>query len=199
MCIRDRNYAPPLTRGGREGFLSDGGSVELVHEMLVRPSDRKDADGHAIGYWPTLYDYVFANRDRDYQRQQLQVDAQRWQERSKLGRWFGLAGWRDLRVFGKPRPESVEGRYLRRSRWMVWLQTLLLAGFLGVFAHSAWWADQNKLPFSYALIKPLWELGYAPPLPEMVEIIAPGQEVTFTMGCVDAVSYTHLDVYKRQG
>ncbi|EIJ34087.1 SUMF1/EgtB/PvdO family nonheme iron enzyme [Thiothrix nivea] len=181
---RKLGLLPSFEKGGVGGGFS---SVELVHEMLVRPSGRKDEQGRTIGYWPTLYDYVFANRDRDYQRQQLQVDAQRWRERSRLGRWFGLAGWRDLRVFGKlrPRPESVEGRYLRRSRWVAWAQTSLLVGILGVLAHSAWWADENKLPFSYALIKPLWELGYAPPLPEMVEIIKPGQEATFTMGCVD--------------
>lgn len=178
--------------GGQVGplrlIVTDGedgvASVELVHEMLVRPSDRKDAQGRAIGYWPTLFNYVFDNRDRDYQRQQLQVDAQRWQERKRLGRWFGLAGWRDLRVFKhqRPRPESVEGRYLRRSRWVTWGQTALLAGFLSVLAESAWWADQHKLPFSYALLKPLWTLGYAPPLPAMSDVIPPGK---FTMGCVD--------------
>jgi formylglycine-generating enzyme required for sulfatase activity len=169
-----------IVTDGEDGVAS----VELVHEMLVRPSDRKDEQGHAIGYWPTLFNYVFDHRDRDYQRQQLQVDAQRWQERKRLGRWFGLAGWRDLRVFRhqRPRPESVEGRYLRRSRWVVWGQSLLLAGLLGVLAESAWWADQHKLPFSYALIKPLWTLGYAPLLPAMSEVIPPGK---FTMGCVD--------------
>lgn len=172
-----------IVTDGEEGK----GFVELVHEMLVRPSGRKDEQGRAIGYWPTLYDYVFANRDRDYQRQQLQVDAQRWRERSRLGHWFGLAGWRDLRVFGKlrPRPDSVEGRYLRRSRRMAWVQALLLMGFLGVFAESAWWASENNLPFGYVLIKPLWTVGLYQPQPEMVEIIAPGQEVTFVMGCVD--------------
>ncbi|MBU0655215.1 MAG: formylglycine-generating enzyme family protein [Gammaproteobacteria bacterium] len=169
-----------IVTDGEEGVAS----VELVHEMLVRPSDRKDAQGRAIGYWPTLFNYVFDNRDRDYQRQQLQVDAQRWQERSKLGRWFGLAGWRDLRVFGKlrPRPDSVEGRYLRRSRWMAWGQTALLLGLLGVLAESSWWATDKNLPFGYALLKPLWATGLYSPFPEMSEVIPPGK---FTMGCVE--------------
>ena len=156
--------------GGQVGplrlIVTDGedgvASVELVHEMLVRPSDRKDAQGRAIGYWPTLFNYVFDNRDRDYQRQQLQVDAQRWQERKRLGRWFGLAGWRDLRVFKhqRPRPESVEGRYLRRSRWVAWGQTALLVGLLGVLAESAWWADQNKLAVWLCVDQAIMDAGF---------------------------------------
>jgi hypothetical protein len=183
LIVTDGETLTPSPSPGGRGE-QEGGFVELVHEMLVRPSDRKDAQGHAIGYWPTLFNYVFDHRDRDYQRQQLQVDAQRWQERKRLGRWFGLAGWRDLRVFRhlRPRPESVEGRYLRRSRWVVWGQTALLAGLLGVFAESAWWADKNHLPFGYALIKPLWVTGLYSPIPEMSEVIPPGK---FTMGCVD--------------
>ena len=183
LIVTDGETLTPSPSPGGRGE-QEGGFVELVHEMLVRPSDRKDAQGRAIGYWPTLFNYVFDNRDRDYQRQQLQVDAQRWQERKRLGRWFGLAGWRDLRVFKhqRPRPESLEGRYLQRSRWVAWGQTAVLVGLLGVLAESAWWADQHKLPFSYALIKPLWTLGYAPPLPAMSEVIPPGK---FTMGCVD--------------
>lgn len=180
--VEGKTLTPSPSPGGRGE--QEGGFVELVHEMLVRPSDRKDAQGRAIGYWPTLFNYVFDNRDRDYQRQQLQVDAQRWQERKRLGRWFGLAGWRDLRVFKHqhPRQESVEGRYLRRSRWMAWGQTALLVGFLGVLAESAWWATGKNLPFGYALLKPLWATGLYSPIPEMSEVIPAGK---FTMGCME--------------
>ena len=161
----------------------DSGYVELVHEMLVRPGEQKDAEGRAIGYWPTLYAYVFKHRDRDFQKQQLQVDAQRWSERGGLGRWFGLAGWRDRRVFCRlrPRKDGLAGRYLARSRWVAWGQTVLLAGVLGVLAESAWWANKNNLPFGYALIKPLWGTGLYTPLPEMVRIPAG----SFVMGCVE--------------
>ena len=160
----------------------DSGYVELVHEMLVRPGERKDAEGRAVGYWPTLYAYVFKHRDRDFQKQQLQVDAQRWSERGGLGRWFGLAGWRDRTVFRRlrPRKDGLAGRYLARSRWVAWGQAVLLTGVLGVLAESAWWATENNLPFGYALIKPLWATGLYTPLPEMVRIPAG----SFVMGCV---------------
>jgi formylglycine-generating enzyme required for sulfatase activity len=168
-------------------IVTDGeqgnGFVELVHEMLIRASDRKDENGRAIGYWPTLYKYIFDNRDRDYQRQQLVVDAQRWQESRGLGRWLGLAGWRDLRVFRRlrPRADSLEGQYLSRSRWVAWIQTGVLAVLFAGLGESVWWAEKNRLPFGYALVKPFWLAGYAVDTPDMVEIPA-GH---FVMGCVD--------------
>jgi formylglycine-generating enzyme required for sulfatase activity len=151
--------------------------------MLVRPGEQADAEGRALGYWPTLYAYVFKHRDRDFQKQQLQVDAQRWSERGGLGRWFGLAGWRDRTVFRRLRPRkgSLAGRYLSRSRWVARGQAVLLAGFLGVLGESAWWADKNTLPIGYALIKPLWATGLYTPLPEMVRI----PSGSFVMGCVE--------------
>lgn len=94
----------------------------------------------------------------------------------------GLAGWRDRTVFRRLRPRkgSLAGRYLVRSRWVAWVQAVLLAGVLGVLGESAWWADTHVLPFSYALIKPLWATGFYTPLPEMVRIPAG----SFVMGCV---------------
>lgn len=162
---------------------SGNGFVELIHEMLVRASGRKDEKGRAIGYWPTLYKYIFDNRDRDYQRQQLVVDAQRWQERKGLGRWLDLAGWRDLRVLRhlRPRADSVEGQYLRRSHRVAWVQTGVLALLLISLLESVWWAQTNRLPFGYALLKPLWLLGYSSASPDMVKIPAG----SYTMGCQD--------------
>lgn len=173
----------PLRLVVTDGGESDAGYVELVHEMLVRPGEQTDAEGRALGYWPTLYAYVFKHRDRDFQKQQLQVDAQRWSERGGLGRWFGLAGWRDRTVFRRLRPRkgSLAGRYLARSRWVAWGRAVLLAGVLGVLGESVWWVDTNKFPLSYALIKPLWMAGLYTPLPEMVRIPAG----SFLMGCVN--------------
>ena len=166
-----------VTGGG-----DDSGYVELVHEMLVRPGEQKDAEGRAVGYWPTLYAYVFKHRDRDFQKQQLQVDAQRWSERGGLGRWFGLAGWRDRTVFRRLRPRKggLAERYLAQSRWVARGQAVLLAGVLGVLGESMWWANDNNFPIVYALIKPLWATGLYTPLPEMVRIPAG----SFVMGCV---------------
>ncbi len=168
----------PLIVTGQE---SDTSYVELVHEMLVRGSGQKDELGNPIGYWPTLYQYIHQHRDRDSQRQQLKVNAQRWKQAKGLGRYFGLAGWRDLRIFGKfrPRTSSLQGRYLRWSRWITWGQTLLLFGALGVLAESAWWVSKHNFPLAYIFIKPLWAAGLYKPLSERVTIPAG----SFEMGC----------------
>ncbi len=158
--------------------------VDLIHETLIRArGGRDERTGKRLGYWPTLYEHIEANRDRDLHRQQLKLQTEQWLQSRLLGRWWNLAGWRDLRRYRRlrVRRRSEEGRFLTWSRWKAGAQLLLLAGVLGVFSESAWWANENNLPFGYALIKPLWALGMHAPLPEMV-VIPKGQ---FTMGCVE--------------
>ena len=43
--------------------------VDLIHETLIRARGKDEKSGKRIGYWPTLYDYVENNRDRDLHRQ----------------------------------------------------------------------------------------------------------------------------------
>ncbi len=162
-------------------------SIDLIHETLIRAKGKDEATGKLVGYWKTLYDYIDKNRERGFYRDQLARQAKEWQGKSAWGRWFNLAGWGELHAYRKLRPErgSPDDRFLRRSRVRRWTQILLLVGVLGVFVQSAWWASQNNLPFGYALLKPLWAAGLYSPIPEMVDIIKPGQEVTFAMGCVD--------------
>lgn len=163
---------------------SDAGRqfVDLIHETLIRT--RIDpATGKMGAYWPTLHNYIEDNRDRDQIRQQLAIEARRWQDSRWFGRWWNLAvvgdylRYRRLRV----RPLSLEGRFLKWSFTALVAQTALgvvaLAG-VSVLAEAAWWAKSYSLPLSYIFQKPLWLLGFGP-LPEIVEI-KPGH---FTMGC----------------
>ncbi|RDE52181.1 MAG: TIR domain-containing protein [Candidatus Accumulibacter meliphilus] len=159
--------------------------VDLIHETLIRARGKDEQTGKTVGYWPTLYDYIETNRDRDMLRQQLRFQAERWGKSRAVGRWWNLAGWDDLWRYRKLRV-SARGaddcRFVFWSRCAAWVDLgLLLAplALLSVIGESALWAVENKLPRSYILQKPLWLLGYGP-LPEMVEV----QPGSFTMGCV---------------
>ena len=159
--------------------------VDLIHETLIRARVRGEQTGKAVAYWPTLYDYIEKNRDRDMLRQQLRFQADRWGQSRALGRWWNLAGWHDLWRYRRLRIDSrsTEGRFAFWSRWAGAAQLAVLLALLGVFGEAAWWANRNNLPFGYTFKKPLWFVqslaGHAP-LPEMVEI-PPG---SFTMGCL---------------
>jgi formylglycine-generating enzyme required for sulfatase activity len=156
--------------------------IDLIHETLIRARGKDEKTGKRIGYWPTLYDYIEANRDRDIHRQQLKFQTEHWLQSKGLGRWWNLAGWRDLSLYRPLRTPktSDQGRFLFWSRWAVGAQLVLLAAIFGVFGESAWWVNQNNLPVGYIFIKPFWVLGYAH-LPEMVDIS--GEK--FTMGCLE--------------
>ncbi len=159
--------------------------VDLIHETLIRARGRDERTGKAVAYWPTLYDYIEKNRDRDVLRQQLRFQTGQWGQSGAVGRWWNLAGWHDLWRYRRLRidPGSAEGRFLRWSRRAGAAQLLGLLALLGVFGEGAWWANRNNLPFGYTVQKPLWFLmsltGNAP-LPEMVDI----QPGSFTMGCL---------------
>jgi formylglycine-generating enzyme required for sulfatase activity len=159
--------------------------VDLIHETLIRARGKDERTGKGIGYWPTLYDYIESNRDRDVLRQQLSFQTEQWDKSRVVGRWWNLAGWHDLWRYRRLQvsPPSDEGRFVYWSRWAGAAQLVLLLAVLGVFGEAAWWASRNNLPFSYTVQKPLWFFqslaGYTP-LPEMVDL-PPGR---FTMGCV---------------
>ena len=156
------------------------GHVDLIHETLIRARGKDEQTGKPIGYWPTLYAYVEANRDRDLHRQQLLIEARRWGESRLFGRWWNLAVLGDYLRYRRLRvdPKSPEKRFLKLSLAALIGQAALGVFVIGMIGESAWWANDNKLPPSYILKQPLWWLGFAP-LPEMV-MIEPG---SFTMGC----------------
>ena len=69
--------------------------VDLIHETLIRARTKDEKTGKLVGYWPTLYDYIDKNRDRDIHRQQLKFQTERWLQSKGLGpavesRVFGL-------------------------------------------------------------------------------------------------------------
>ena len=159
--------------------------VDLIHETLIRARGRDEQTGKAVAYWPTLYDYIEKNRDRDVLRQQLRFQTEQWGQSGALGRWWNLAGWHDLWRYRRLRIDrrSSEGRFVRWSRRVGAAKLAVLLALFGVVGEGAWWANRNNLPFGYTVQKPLWWLmsltGHAP-LPEMVDI-PPG---SFTMGCL---------------
>jgi Novel STAND NTPase 1/TIR domain len=147
--------------------------VDLIHETLVRARRKDDKTGKLVGYWPTLYDYIEQNRDRDLYRQQIKFQTERWMASQGLGRWRNLAGWRDLRRYRRLRiPRgSDEGRFLSWSRRKARAQLLLLALLVAFVGESYYWTRKNDLPPDYMLMQQRFRLGYAP-LPKLLPIPA---------------------------
>jgi formylglycine-generating enzyme required for sulfatase activity len=147
--------------------------VDLIHETLIRARGRDEQTGRAVGYWPTLYDYIETNRDRDMLRQQLRFQAERWGKSGVVGRWWNLAGWQDLWRYRRLRVDqgSDEGRFVFRSRWKARAQFLLLTLLFVFVGESFLWTRKHSLPVDYMVLQQRFRLGYAP-VPELVPISA---------------------------
>jgi len=121
--------------------------VDLIHETLIRARGKDEKTGKLVGYWPTLYDYIEKNRDRDLYRQQLSHESRQWQQSKGLGRlwnlnYFGLKKYRVLRV-----PiDSVESYFLAWSQRVQFMLILLLSGIALYGAESIVWLQKNDLP-----------------------------------------------------
>ena len=147
--------------------------VDLIHETLIRARGKDEKTGKRFGYWPTLYDYIEANRDRDIHRQQLKFQTEQWVKGKGLGRWWNLAGWRDLRLYRRlrVRKDSDEGRFLIWSRWKARAQLVLLLSLIAFFGESYYWIWKHDLPLHSMVMQQCYRLGYRP-VPELVAIPA---------------------------
>ncbi len=88
-----------------EAAVRDEGKVRwvnLIHETLIR-SKGLDDKGRPQPYWPTLWDYIEANKGRATRRERLRLQARDWDDSKGLARLFGLAGWSGLFRFGASR------------------------------------------------------------------------------------------------
>jgi len=153
--------------------------VSLIHETLIR-SKGLDDKGEPQPYWPTLWSYIEANKDRAWRYEELRLRARQWQDRKGFARLFGLAGWSRLlgyRVLAAP--GSIERRYLRWSAASVLIQALLFAAVVGFLAESVYWARAHGLPLEANGTRWAYKLGVKSlPFPELVKIPAG----TFAMG-----------------
>ena len=169
-----------VTTGSDRSAQGDLRWVDLIHETLLRARPPATPGQPAQAYWPTMYEHIEAHRDHDALRPQFDLQVEHWQAGGRLSRWWHLAGWGQWRAWRQLRPaqRSPAARYLRHSlRWRV-AQAAVLLAVGGALAHGAWWAADNNLPLGYAVLEPLWMLGWTPQ-PEAVPL-PPGR---FTMGC----------------
>lgn len=167
--------------------------VDLIHETLVRARGW-GVDGKPRPYWPTLYEYVEANRDRDIRRQQLTLASDTWDHAHGLSRFLQLAyldvfKYRGLRVL----PDSPEGRYLRASKAALLAVTAFVLVLASVVAEAFYWTRVNDLPVEAMVTLERFRLGYEP-VPEM-EKIPPG---TVMLGEHDAAFIASLPESRRQ-
>lgn len=167
--------------------------VDLIHETLVRARG-SGADGKPVPYWPTLYEYVEANRDRDIRRQQLTLVADTWVHARGLSRPLHLAyldvfKYRGLRVL----PDSLEGRYLRASKAALLAVTLFVLILASVVAEAFYWTRVNDLPVEAMVTLERFRLGYEP-LPKMKEVA----QGTVTLGEQNAAFIAKLPEQRRQ-
>ncbi len=162
--------------------------VDLIHETLIRarPADK---GSKLVGYWQTLYSYIDKNRDRLFYRDQLKQQTTTWQGSHGFGRWWHLAGWRELKHLTRVRPGKAtpEGRFLRWSQLVVRIQAGLLAMLLVWVGESYLWTLNHAMPPSYMLMQQkfrLMDLGWMDaPLPILIEIAASASP--FQMGDLD--------------
>lgn len=185
---------------------------DLIHETLIRSRGIEPESGKMIGYWKTLFDYVYKHRNRHVYRRQLENQAATWKDSKWLNRWWNTASFTDLRRYWPLRMDSQsdEGKYLFWSWVTVGFHTAVLFVVLGFITESALWTIQNELPIDYMLMQQRFRLidikknhslpeylsKWLPdePLPEMVEI--PVRNGTFILGEQDA---TFINDYKKGG
>ncbi|MEI2768088.1 MAG: SUMF1/EgtB/PvdO family nonheme iron enzyme [Nitrosomonas sp.] len=109
--------------------------VDLIHETLIRARALQDQKLEKLtGYWPTLYDYIEKNRDRDLYRQELVHESKRWQQSTGLKRLWHLR-YVDLKKYRALRipPNTTESRFLAWSR----RARVMLMGLLVMFVAYA--------------------------------------------------------------
>ena len=147
--------------------------VDLIHETLIRARGKDEKSRKRFGYWPTLYDYIEANRDRDLHRQQLKFQTELWVKGKGLSLWWKLGGWRDLRRYRRLRipRRGDEGRFLTWSRWKAGVQIVLLLSLIAFVGESYYWIRKHDLPLDSMVMQQRYRLGYIP-VPELVAIPA---------------------------
>ena len=165
--------------------------IDLIHETLIRARSKDNETGKLIGYWPTLYDYIEKNRNRELYREQIKFKSNQWQQSQWLGRLWHLSySFTDVQNFRKLRlrKKTTGGRFL------AWSQRLQL-GFVLIWLSMAYfivdsilWAKKYDYPLEVELWNPLYRLGYKP-LPELIQI----KGGTFMMGDEDDAK-TEIDI-----
>ena len=164
--------------------------VDLIHETLVRARGKDEKTGKLTGYWPTLYDYIEKNRDRDLYRQQLTHESKQWQQSKALGRlwnlkFFSLNKYRALRIPNN----TTESRFLAWSRRAQVTLVTLLVMLVGYGAESITWVQKRDLSLDMIWTLQRFRLGYAP-LPALTEKSIPSG--SFNMGEQDAAFIAKL-------
>ena len=164
--------------------------VDLIHETLVRARGKDEKTGKLTGYWPTLYDYIEKNRDRDLYRQQLTHESKQWQQSKALGRlwnlkFFSLNKYRALRIPNN----TTESRFLAWSRRAQVTLVTLLVMLVGYGAESITWVQKHDLSLDMIWTLQRFRLGYAP-LPALTEKSIPSG--SFNMGEQDAAFIAKL-------
>ncbi len=164
--------------------------VDLIHETLVRARGKDEKTGKLTGYWPTFYDYIEKNRDRDLYRQQLAHESKQWQQSKGLGRlwnlkFFDLKKYRALRI-----PiNTTESRFLAWSRRAQVTLVALLAMLVVYGTESIIWVQKHALSPDMIWTLQRFRLGYAP-LPALTEKHIPSG--SFNMGEQDAAFIAKL-------
>ena len=164
--------------------------VDLVHETLIRARSKNESTSKRTGYWPTLFEFIENNHDRDIFRQQLGHESKRWQQSKGLGRlwnltYWGLKKYRTLRI---PR-ESIEGRFLFWSKRAQAVLFVALASIAGYTAESVYWIEKHDLSLDMVWTLQRFRFG-DPVLPVLTEKPVPAG--SFNMGEQDAAFIADL-------
>lgn len=145
--------------------------VDLIHETLIRSRCKDPESGRFIGYWDTLFVYIDKHRDRDILRQQLNFQAKSWKNSQWIGRWWYLAGFRDMHryKFLQPVKGSIESTYLAWSRRKIWASIILIFVLIAYIGESYLWTLKHELPLSSIIELQRFRTGYEP-LPQLASL-----------------------------
>ena len=160
--------------------------VDLIHETLLRMRGRNNA-GTGEPYWPVLFQFIEANKDRDRLRDRLDERLEAQQRSGRWWRWRHIAGWNELRKFRRLRvaPRSDAGRFLTHSLRAQALFALVLVAFIAM----TWWREIENFGAKitntaiYLAVLPFWYAEVWAPIPTTVALPPLVLGTTFDMGC----------------
>lgn len=146
------------------------GYVNLIHETLIRTKGL-DTKGSPDPYWPTLWQYIDANKRRAALKQRLGMAASEWDQKRGVRRLLGLSNWVDLAsLVGMKGLGELERKYRRWSlvNAAAWLGIVLT--IMGILVEAYYWKAKWGLPFEANLTRWAFHLGVELPLPDLARI-----------------------------
>ena len=131
------------------------GSVNLIHETLIRRKTQRDEQGKAVGYWPMFWEYIENEKKKAPMRDRLREDAQEWSRHGFWGRRLHAPSWLTCRKLRGLAVLPLEKNYLRAGTVNTSLIGILILSLIVA-----------AVPLEYRQLATLWVIT----IPERVSL-----------------------------